>query len=430
MNRELRVLIDGQVAGTLEQLANGRLRFDYDVTYQRRQDPTPISLSMPVQVRSHGHTTVAPWLWGLLPDNVDVLRRWAREFHVSDVSPFALLSTPVGEDCAGGVQFVSPTRLDALLTDPGDVAWLTEADVAARLHQLRADPTAWRGDGTTSEPRFVGQFSLAGRQTKTALLLENGRCGVPSGRIPTTHILKPPIADFRDQELNEHLCLNAASRAGLAAAETRVLTFGSESAVVITRYDRRLDGGRFVRIHQEDMCQALGVPPERKYQVDGGPGPAEIGRLIRAAMPDAIAEADIWRFVDGLAWNWIVGGTDAHAKNYSLLLAGRQVRLAPLYDITSILPYENERHARLAMKIGDGYELVSHGNPWTVTSARLGLDSDRVSTRVAELCARAPVAFEEAVGAPEVAALNRPAASRLADLVAKRAARCAKLVDA
>ena len=209
-----------------------------------------------------------------------------------------------------------------------------------------------------------------------------------------------------------------------------MLTFGSESAVVITRYDRRLDGGRFVRIHQEDMCQALGVPPERKYQVDGGPGPAEIGRLIRAAMPDAIAEADIWRFVDALAWNWIVGGTDAHAKNYSLLLAGRQVRLAPLYDITSILPYENERHARLAMKIGDGYELVSHRNPWPVTSARLGLDSDRVSARVAELCARAPVAFEEAVAAPEVAALNRPAASRLADLVAKRAARCAKLLGA
>lgn len=429
MSRELRVLLDGLIVGTLEHLTNGRLHFEYDTAYRLRRDPTPLSLSMPVQESSHGHATVSPWLWGLLPDNVDVLRRWAREFHVSEVSPFSLLATPIGEDCAGGVQFVPPSRLETLATEPGSVAWLTEADVAARLRQMRTDSTAWRGEAASTEQRFIGQFSLAGRQTKTALLFEDGRWGVPTGRIPTTHILKPPIEGFRDQEINEHLCLDAASRAGLTTAETRVLTFGNERAVVITRYDRRSSGGRVIRVHQEDLCQALGVPPERKYQSEGGPGPAEIVRLLRAAMPNEAAEADVKRFVDSLIWNWIIGGTDAHAKNYSLLLAGRRVRLAPLYDVTSILPYENERHARLAMKIGDGYGLVAYRNPWPATAARLGLDSDWITARAAELCASAPGAFAEAAGATEVVALNRPSAGRLAGLVERRAARCAKLVD-
>lgn len=429
MSRDLCVLLDGVVAGTLSRLTNGRLHFEYEAAYQMRKGPTPLSLSMPAQERSHGHTTVSAWLWGLLPDNRDVLRRWAREFGVSEVSPFPLLATPIGEDCAGGVQFVPPSRLETLATDPGSVAWLTETDLATRLRQLRADTTAWRGDGVTErEPRFVGQFSLAGAQAKTALLFRDGRWGVPSGRIPTTHILKPPIEGFHDQDLNEHLCLDAASRAGLIAAETRVLTFGDETAVVVTRYDRRSGDTEVTRIHQEDLCQALGVPPDHKYQVDGGPGPAEIARLLRAAMPEQAAEANVRRFVDALIWNWIIGGTDAHAKNYSVLLAGRQVRLAPLYDVTSTLPYENERHVRLAMKVGDGYDLVSYRNPWPLTAARVGIDPDWTTARAVELCGRAPDAFAEAISAPDVDALGRSSPRRLADLVERRAKRCALLL--
>ncbi|MFH1103920.1 MAG: type II toxin-antitoxin system HipA family toxin [Actinomycetota bacterium] len=429
MTPELRVLLDGRPVGTLARLTNGRLRFEYDAAYQDERDPTPLSLSMPVQERSHGHATVSPWLWGLLPDDVDVLRRWAREFGVSSVNPFSLLGTPIGEDCAGGVQFVPPNRIESLMADTGSVEWLTAADVEVRLRLLRADATAWLGDERVERSRaFVGQFSLAGRQRKTALLFDDDRWGVPSGRIPTTHILKPPIEGFRDQELTEHLCLDAASRVGLIAAESRVACFGAESAVVITRYDRLRSDGRVGRVHQEDLCQALSVAPEHKYQSEGGPGPAEIARLIRAAMPAEAAETNVRRFADALIWNWIIAGTDAHAKNYSLLLAGRQVRLAPLYDLTSALPYENERHLRLAMKVGDGYELVNYRNPWPKTASRMGLDEEWLTARVAELCERAPQAFTAAAEEQEIVTLNRPSTRRLVDLVENRAARCAKLM--
>jgi serine/threonine-protein kinase HipA len=345
MSDTLVVILEDEVAGVVTRRPGGRLAFDYAEEYGEGSGRTPLSLSMPIPIRTHADRVVGSWLWGLLPDNDAVLRRWAREFHVSASSPFSLLSTPVGEDCAGAVRFAVPAELDRVLDRTGDVVWLTDDDVAQRLRELRADATAWRGRS------FTGQFSLAGAQAKTALLLKDGRWGVPSGSTPTTHILKPAVAGLDDHDLNEHLCLDAARRAGFLAARTSIARFGDESAVVVERYDRlQAPDGTIVRVHQEDLCQALAVPPSRKYQNEGGPGPAQIARLLRDAMSPAVADDAVWRFADALAWNWLIGGTDAHAKNYSLLLAGDQIRLAPLYDIASALPYgSHERKLRLAM---------------------------------------------------------------------------------
>ncbi|MHB1553799.1 MAG: HipA N-terminal domain-containing protein [Acidimicrobiales bacterium] len=104
------VILDDAIAGTLTRLPQGRLRFDYDDDYRRRSGPTPLSLSIPTQVKSHPDNVVTPWLWGLLPDNEAVLTRWGRQFHVSASSPFALLGSPIGEDCAGTVRFCATER--------------------------------------------------------------------------------------------------------------------------------------------------------------------------------------------------------------------------------------------------------------------------------------------------------------------------------
>jgi serine/threonine-protein kinase HipA len=425
---DLRVLIDGTEAGTLSRGDGHRLRFEYDEPYAKSPASTPLSLSMPLDVRVHTHAALEPWLAGLLPDNPDVLRRWAREFAVGNTEPFSLLATPIGEDCAGGVQFVRAGRLGALLAEPGSVEWLTEHDLAERIREMVRDDTAWQAR-TARAGRFTGQFSLAGRQTKTALLLEDGRWGIPSGRIPTTHIVKPPIRGLRDQDLVEHLCLDAARMSGLPAAESRILAIEDVSAIVVTRYDRRRGPGGFRRIHQEDLCQALGVSPDRKYQTERGPGPVEIVALLRRVLPAARAEAQVGRFVDALVFNWIIAGTDAHAKNYSLLLNRSEIALAPLYDITSVLPFENERHMRLAMKIADDYTLYNYRNPWPIAAANLGLDAAELNERVATLCATVPAAFTAAAGRSAIADLGRPTPRRLADLVTRRAARCATLLS-
>jgi serine/threonine-protein kinase HipA len=423
MTDSLVVVLGDTVAGTVTRIARGALRFDYADDYRQRPDATPLSLSMPTQVRSHPDHVITPWLWGLLPDNDAVLARWARQFQVSAASPFSLLATQIGEDCAGAVRFAPPDQVDRVLTRPGSVTWLTEDEVAARLRDLKEDSTAWLGRS------FTGQFSLAGAQAKTALLFRDGRWGVPSGATATTHILKPAVSGFDDHDLNEHLCLDAARRVGLLAVRTRVGRFGDETAIVVDRYDRADKAGDTLRVHQEDLCQALGLPPSKKYENQDGPGPAQIAALLRRVMPPREADLAVSRFADALIWNWLIGGTDAHAKNYSLLLADKQVRLAPMYDVASALPYgTHEKKLRLAMKIGGDYRVFPERNTWPGAAKDLGLKADALVARVRELTAAAPEAFAEAARAADIKALDRELPATLVDVIADRAARCMRLL--
>lgn len=421
MTDPLLVLIGDQVAGELTRDSSGRLAFTYHDTYRSQPEPTPLSLSMPVPIRQHTDRSVTPWLWGLLPDNDRVLQRWAERFQVSGRSPFGLLASPVGLDCAGAVRFVHEAELTDAIHRPGSVQWLNEAEVAARLRDLQHDMTAWLGAD------FTGRFSLAGAQAKTALVYKNGRWGLPKGATATSHILKPAITGFDDHDLNEHLCLRAASLAGLTVVRSEVARFDDQSAVVIERYDRALLDGVRVRIHQEDLCQALGLHPSAKYQAEGGPGPRDAGMLFRKVMPDRAASDAMWRFADALVWNWIIAGTDAHAKNYSLLLANGQVRLAPLYDIASALPYAHERDVKMAMKLGADYRLhVQRASTWTTMAADLGLDADQLRERATELVAAASEAFAKA--AAEVGHLDSDLPERLTAAVAQRVRHCAPMI--
>ena len=424
MSDSLIVLLDDATVGTLTRLREGKLRFDYDDDYRVRPGVTALSVSMPIQVRSHSDHVITPWLWNLLPDNDAVLARWARHFQVSASSPFSLLATPIGLDCAGAVRFVRPELVEQEVNRPGHVTWLTDYEVGERLRELKADSTAWLGRS------FTGQFSLAGAQAKTALLYKDGRWGIPHGATATTHILKPAVAGLDDHDLNEHLCQDAARRAGLIAARTHVARFGDETAIVVERYDRYQIDGRMIRIHQEDLCQALEVPPSKKYQNEGGPGPVQIVDLFRRVMSPRNADIAAERFFDALVWNWLIGGTDAHAKNYSLLLANGQVRLAPLYDVASSLPYgTHERKLKLAMKIGGDYRIAPLHNTWGKAAAEMGINADFTFDRVRQLTGGVAEAFADAAANPDVVALGRDLPARLVDIIANRAARCKQLID-
>ena len=267
---ELCLLLGDVVAGRVSRLPGGKLTFEYDRAYAATETAhaTPLSVSMPIQVASHTDGRITPWLWGLLPDNDAVLNRWSRAFHVSARSPFSLLSTPLGLDCPGNVRLVPSDQLSSVENEPdlSDVEWLTEAQVAQRLRDLKQDGTAWLGAGNS------GRFSLAGAQAKTALVWDDGRWGEPRGATATTHILKPAIEGFDDHDLNEHLCLTAMRAAGLLAVHSSVERFEDQSAIAVARYDRS-PCGQQVRVHQEDLCQALGVHPAGQYQNEGGPGP-------------------------------------------------------------------------------------------------------------------------------------------------------------
>lgn len=420
---ELSLLLGDEVAGTVTRLSNGKLAFQYDDAYVAKgRAATPISVSMPTQVTSHTDTRITPWLWGLLPDNDAVLNRWSREFYVSAGSAFALLATPVGEDCPGAVRLIPPDRLPADANpDLREVDWLTEAQIAQRLRDLKRDHTTWLGAD------HAGRFSLAGAQAKTALLRDGDRWGDPQGSTATTHILKPAIEGLDNHDLNEHLCLSAMRAAGLFAVRSSVERFEDQSAIVVARYDRLSRDGRQLRLHQEDLCQALGLHPVRKYQNEGGPGPKDIAALFQRFMPLSAAREATSSFLDALVWNWIIAGTDAHAKNYSLLLAGSQVGLAPFYDIASALPYSlPEQKIRLAMKFGSGYALNPGSSPWARLATELQLPEAEIRDRAERLVSTAPDAFATAATDPAVRALEVDLPDRLTDLVAQRTKRCAR----
>lgn len=419
MSEALEVLLYGSPAGTLVRKSGGQLHFAYREDYRTAEASTPLSLSMPLDRGEFGHAVIQPWIQGLLPDNDLVLARWAREFHVAPTA-FSLLGTPIGLECAGAVQF-RPVKTDDGKLESG-VEWLDDAGVAARIREIRRDQAAWTG--STSG----GQFSLAGAQAKFALRLDGRRWGRPFGVEPTTHILKPAIDGFADHDVNEHLCLSAAAQAGLTTARTWVARFEDEAALVVERYDRVPLEGQLYRLHQEDFCQALGVSPARKYQNEGGPTATRVVELLRAVMVPREAAEAARAFVDGLIWNWLIGGTDAHAKNYSVLLVGANVRFAPLYDIASALPYgEHERKLRMAMKIGGSYDVYPSYNRWAKAAVELRLPVGEVTERVLDLARRAPEAFGNASSGVDALGSDMPA--RLTDLVADRCARCIRLIE-
>ncbi len=378
--KTLRVLLTDKDVGQLTLRPNGGYRFEYLAEWQRNPGHIPLSRSMPLQQQRHGLRPITNFMWGLLPDNERILDEWARRFQVSARNPFALLAA-VGEDCPGAVQLAPP---DVELSGRENVKRLTRKELEARMLALKNDP----GAGRLAEDD--GQFSLAGAQAKTALYKIKNSWAVPQGRTPTTHIFKPETGRIRHIASNEHFCLELARRLDLPAALSVVEMIGDVPVIIVERYDRVRRAQGVFRVHQEDMCQALGVNPLRKYQSEGGP---TIKHIMALLLDSANPNVDRDRFMRAQALNFVIAGTDAHARNYSIVYApGGAFRLAPLYDVISDLPYAaDRRESSLAMGI-DGRRVLKEIIPrhWKALAADVGFDADRALAHVRDIVARAP----------------------------------------
>ena len=353
-DRRLDLYLDGTLAGRLAQSSSGDLSFVYDDAYRALPDATPLSLAMPLATARHRKRVVLPWLQGLLPDNADALRAIARRFQVSANNPFALLEY-VGRDVAGAVQVVPLGEPAPDAGRRGVVRAVSDDQVSRMLSQVVGEYT----EGA-SYADDLGRFSLAGAQPKVALhRLGNGGWGVPEDATPTTHILKPVAGALRGVDVVEQMTMAAAAYLGNDVARTEVAVIGDWQVLISERYDRRQVRGVWHRLHQEDFCQALSVPPDKKYQQqDGGPGIARISELIRS-LPFAADRAAVGAaFYKAFVFNVVAGCTDAHAKNYSLMLEGRSVRLAPLYDLLTYAGYwDGTSRINSVMSVAGDYAL-------------------------------------------------------------------------
>ncbi|HQZ84185.1 MAG TPA: type II toxin-antitoxin system HipA family toxin [Actinomycetota bacterium] len=402
MSEPLVLVTEGMRAGTLTQSRSGTPTLTYEDDYQRHQDATPLSVSMPLALKEHHGKSVQNWLSNLLPDNVGVLDRWATQFHVSAGSPFSLLRH-VGRDVAGAFQFVPESELGDLAD--GGIDWLDNALLVERLAELKLDPAAW------TPQVAAGMFSLSGAQPKIALRREGERWGLPFGSQATTHILKPYWDGLPGHAVNEHLSLRLAARVGLPAAQSEIQSIGDATVIIIRRYDRVAHDDQTVRrVHQEDLCQALSLPPSKKYETDGGPGITSIVNMLRSNLSVASAQNAVSRVLEAQALAWAMAATDAHAKNYSLLLAQGSVVLAPLYDLSSAAPYfvnemRNVRSGEVSIhRAGLAMKVAKHrrfdeitGQDWASLAEQLGLHPDEVMSLVATVVQRVPTTTDEVV---------------------------------
>jgi serine/threonine-protein kinase HipA len=417
----LTVLMNGRRIGVLVSKAQRHVELRYDEDAADDPAAVPLSVSMPLAGRRYRGAVLDNWLQGLLPDRSEVLQRWRRDFGIRRLDVFALL-WHLGEDVAGAAQFVRPDRLGAN-SEPGTLSPVTVEHVAERLRVLRTDQTAWG-----PSPR-TGQFSLAGTQAKFALYLDpDGGWAEPAGAIPTTHILKPAIPTMVDQDVSEHLTMRTAALLGFAVPPTVLTTFGAERALVVQRFDRVRTPSGWLRVHQEDMCQALGVAPADKYEAHGGPGVARITALLREAVGLAHRDEDVFEFVRAVAFNWLIVGSDAHAKNYALLHAPGQSRLAPLYDLNSLLTYRDERPVSLSLRMGTWHTGADdvRAADWAAVARQVGLQPDGLLVAVRRMAERLPDAASAAATATHVASALPP---MFVDAVAARAKACLGWLD-
>ena len=398
------------------------LHLSYDGNYSSRRDASPLSLSLPLGEGEIGDQRVEGWMSGLLPGNLDVRERWAAKYQAMSASPFDLLSTRIGLDCPGAVRFCLPENLDALEERNGGVEWLDDTSFEELVLGMVRESAQW------VRPTGHSAFSLGGAQAKTALHQKEGRWGEAMERVPTTHILKPSMRDLDDQSVNEHLCLATARFCGLPAVRTEVAVIASHPVLVVRRFDRLdLDGG-IRRVHQEDLHQACGEPDVPIYQNDRGEGHSlrRLARLI--AENSADRETDLRIFFDAQVFSWVMCNTDGHSKNYSLLLAGGSVRLAPLYDIWSMMPYDphHYRSYSLAMSaLPDRRILTAESKQaWEATAKAVGLAESEGVDRAAAIVEAAPEAMQRAADelSPKLRAL--PVVQSLVSMTAHRRDQC------
>ena len=345
----LHVELHGEVVAHLrEHKRRPRIELTYtDLARQRWEARLPVvSCSLPVQPHPQDAT---PFLNGLLPEGQTRYTLAAqRDLPASDT--WGLVAS-FGRDIAGALVIYDPDT-DPTLRRAHAVDYATIGELAAAIVALPEHPLGAHDDS---------ELSLAGVQDKLLLVATDSPTGWgrPAGGLPSTHILKPDPLSHPGVVVREAEALQLAHRAGLTTIDPHLLDIEGRPSLIVERYDRATTAdGTVHRIHQEDLLQAVGKDPADqhgriKYQEHGGPGFRDIAALLleRAADPDA----ELHKLAGALAFTVLIGNSDAHAKNLSLLLdPPGTLRLAPLYDTVPTMLFPKLR-VRCAMWVGGVY---------------------------------------------------------------------------
>lgn len=389
----LNVFLNGRLVGVLRRETSGAIDFRYGPDWLSWGNAFPISLSLPLREDRYIGAPVINVFDNLLPDSDVIRTRVAERVRADGIDAYSLLSA-LGHDCVGALQFL-PNGIDPGPTGGTDGQIVDEAAIADLIDNLATAPL---GMGADEDFRI----SIAGAQQKTALLRKDGHWLKPTGTTATTHILKPQIGrlpngiDLSYSVENEYFCLKLLAAFGIPVASVEIADFGTRRTLIVERFDRHwTKDGRLIRLPQEDCCQALSVPPTRKYQSEGGPGMRDILELLKGSdTPDD----DIAMFMRANIIFWLLGATDGHAKNFSIFLTpGGRYRMTPFYDVMSAQPSLDanqfqRKQFKLAMSVGRkrhygiGDIVPRH---FQQTAGNAGIGAKIVHSQLADLAATA-----------------------------------------
>jgi len=342
MSRALDVYLHGVYAGQLVQNDVGKLLFTYDASYVA-EEQLALSLSLPLCLETYEGDIAKAFFSGLLPEDI-VCHRLARYLGVSEKNPFALLEA-IGGECAGALSFY-PEGIAPPKPEKADIEVLDDQKLQHILELLKRRPLL-AGEGGL-------RLSLAGAQDKIAVGVSNKKIALIKGSTPTTHILKPMIADIKDSVQNELFCMRLAKLVGIKVPKTEIHYLNKVPYFLVERYDRQeYENTKTQRLHQEDFCQAMGIMPEIKYEREGGPSIMQCQHILRnySSKP----AVDQINFLQRIIFNYLIGNADAHGKNFSLLYRNKIPELSPAYDLLSTEVYP-ELSKKMAMKIGGKYK--------------------------------------------------------------------------
>ena len=353
---------NGQIVGNLSKQPSGAVEFIYADEWLSNERAYPVSLSLPLREDAFKGAPVVAVFENLLPDSESLRSRVAEKVGADGTDAYSLL-TQIGRDCVGALQFF-PEDADIDFSDLSSIKGeaVNDEEIERILNNLARAPL-----GLDRDHDF--RISVAGAQEKTALLFHDGKWIRPSGATPTTHILKTQIGelpngiDLSNSVENEFYGLAVMEAFGLPVNKAEINTFGKTKSLVIERFDRVwAKDGILLRIAQEDCCQALSIPPSRKYQNDRRPtnekqpSMVEILNLLKGS--DTPAE-DQKAFMKAQIIFWLIGATDGHGKNFSIFLgAGGRFHLTPFYDVLTAQPFfeahqVQKKEMKMAMSVGD-----------------------------------------------------------------------------
>lgn len=329
--------------------------FSYADEYLASADARAISISLPVTKQTFDVNSTRNFFEGLLPEGF--MRRSVAEWMRTDENDYLSILAGLGSECLGAIKVID-----------SEAPKLMPRYIKLSKEEVRS----LAREGATESVQLVtkAHLSLTGASGKVGLYYdqENDDWYLPVGEAPSTHIVKQSHIRLKKIVTNEQLCLLTAKKLGIEIPESFIVNLGSandEDILFATkRYDRKVgvenkkidDLNVPYRLHQEDFGQALGIPARLKYEKNNDGYLKMLFDVIRKYSAEPINDQlKLW---DICTFNYLVGNTDNHIKNLSLVYSEdlKTVRLAPAYDIISTMIYDSSTED-MALSIGGVYNI-------------------------------------------------------------------------